>query len=159
MKGVSPVVATVLMVAVAIAAAVVAYSWFMSMQASVQAEASRGAGTVGKERIRIDSVYCVTVSGTDNDELKIVLRNMGDEDVNGQYTITIKDAATGVVLYSGAKDVNVPAGSVGSTTVELNSIWETGNADCNTIPSDQSVVVVEVMAPGGAVASIQQRVR
>jgi len=150
MKGVSPVVATVLMVAVAIAAAVVAYSWFMSMQASVQAEASRGAGTVGKERLVVEAIHCV-----DGDhDLNVFVRNIGDEAVDGNFTFVVKDAATSKVLDTITSVYgNISPGSV--KEFNLNNVNHISG--CKT-SSGSEYVIVEVMAPGGAVASKQERI-
>ncbi len=150
MKGVSPVVATVLMVAVAIAAAVVAYSWFMSMQASVQAEASRGASNVGKEQLAIASVYCG--SGSDNN-LYVVIRDIGDEKISGDFSIYVKDAATSEVNASTVcSGITVPAKD--STKIALGTC--NPPVACNSLPDN---IIVEVHAPGGAVVSTQQRIR
>ncbi len=149
MKGVSPVVATVLMVAVAIAAAVVAYSWFMSMQASVQAEASRGAGMVGKDRIAVEAVQC---SGSN---LNINVRNIGDEPIDGNFTITVKDADTGVVKGSTTQSANIAAGSVHTFSVPLSSVGL--GSSCSSLPQDTRVIVA-VMTPNGSVNSKTERI-
>ncbi len=152
MKGVSPVVATVLMVAVAIAAAVVAYSWFMSMQASVQAEASRGAGTVGKERLMVASIRCDGTSpGAGN--LHIVLRNLGDEQISGNFTVYVRDATTSEVNASTTcSNKTVDA----KQDLDVNLGTCNPNISCNGLPDK---IIVEVHAPGGAVTSAQQRIK
>lgn len=147
MKGVSPVVATVLMVAVAIAAAVVAYSWLMSMQSQIQAEASRGASTVGKELLSIASVYCDDANAGTGD-LHAVLRNIGDEDITGEFTFYVKDAATSQVV---ASEVSSGVSVSAKQDRDVNTTIE-----CNNLPD---VIIVEAHAPGGAVVSARQRIR
>ncbi len=150
MKGVSPVVATVLMVAVAIAAAVVAYSWFMSMQASVQAEASRGAGTVGKERIVVEAVQCY-----DSNDLNIYVRNIGDEPLtDALFTVNVKDAATGKIIDSKTAKKTIAEGSTEVLTVTGVS----GLQDCKVADTQSNRIIVEVITPGGSVASREERI-
>ena len=154
MKGVSPVVATVLMVAVAIAAAVVAYSWFMSMQASVQAEASRGAGTVGKERLAVASVYC-----DDSHHLHVVLRNIGDESITGEFSFYVKNAATGEVnaVYRCRQTATIPVAEQKDLDLASSTDCNAANAkSCTELPAR---IIVEVHAPGGSVVSAQQRIK
>ncbi|MDN5358890.1 MAG: hypothetical protein PWP76_733, partial [Candidatus Diapherotrites archaeon] len=143
-KGVSPVIATVLMVAVAIAAAVVAYSWFMSMQASVQAEASRGAGTIGKERFAVSSIFC-----DESNYLHFVIQNMGDEPVNNaNITVYVKNADTSEVNASTkVSNQSFPA----SNPQEVNT-----GIPCSNLPDN---VIVEVHLPGGSVVSGTARIR
>ena len=149
MKGVSPVVATVLMVAVAIAAAVVAYSWFMSMQASVQAEASKGASNVGKEQLAVASIYCDSANN-----LHVVVRNLGDEQISGNFTVYVKNAATSEVnaTYVCTSSISIPAKESGDITTDTCGV----TMSCTTLPD---TIIVEVHAPGGAVVSAQQRIR
>ncbi len=150
MKGVSPVVATVLMVAVAIAAAVVAYSWFMSMQASVQAEASRGAGTVGKERFTVEPIACS--SGA----LSFKLRNIGDEAINGEFTFNVKDASTGIVIGTYSTTLNIPEGGTADVTIPATSSGLT--TACKVSSTGSNRIIVEAVAPGGASASREERI-
>ena len=151
MKGVSPVVATVLMVAITIGAAVVAYAWFMSMQSSIQAGASRCAGTVGKERISVEAVKCDNPPG---DRLHIYVRNLGDERINGKFTITVKDASTDIVIYSTSKNADIPKGDRKDIIVD-----DIGNLNgCKVSGTDSEYVTVEVVTPGGAVDSKTERI-
>ena len=158
MKGVSPVVATVLMVAVAIAAAVVAYSWFMSMQASVQAEASRGAAEVGKELVNIDAVKCESNAADGDANLIVYVRNVGETPIDGNLVFEIKNATSGATLGV-AKG---PVSNLGSGSVEevvLDKLYD-GSSDVYDAVQDcnaTSEIIVTVTTPGGAVASARAK--
>ena len=150
-KGVSPVIATVLIVAIAIAAAVVAYSWFMAMQATVQAEASRSAAVVGKDKIMIEGVQCFK-GGDDGkcNDLKIYLRNIGDEDINGLFTVYIRNPDEGILSR---KEVNqfIAAGHV--ATMEVTDI---DNLNCED--PKWARITVEIKTPGGSSYSVDEKV-
>lgn len=148
MKGVSPVVSTVLIVAIAIAIAVVAYSWFMSVQATLQAEASKGAATVGRDKIMIEGVKCVN-----SNNLEIYVRNIGDDDINGLFTIYVREPSTGGILDHNASNYSVSAGSVKTFTVEVN-----GLSGCEVSGTGSEYVVVEVITPGGSSYRIWERI-
>ena len=150
MKGVSPVVATVLMAAITIAAAVVAYSWFMSMQASVQADASRGAGSIGKERLSIDGFRCI-----DGNTLEVYVRNGGIGDFTGNITVIVRDASTDVMLHrddTGSVEISANGGvhTVSMIVDELDG--------CRVQGSNSDYITVELITPTGAVASRTDRI-
>ena len=149
MKGVSPVVATVLMVAVAIAAAVVAYSWFMSLQSQVQAQSSQGASALGKGQIQLEAVECN--AGT----LKITVRNLSSEEIKGPFTVTVKDAVNGVTVGSKAVDFVIAANDVNTLSVS-----DVGVSSSCTIddPNNPNRVIVEVVSPTGFTASTAARI-
>ncbi len=149
MKGVSPVVATVLMVAVAIAAAVVAYSWFMSLQSQVQAQSSQGATSLGKGQIQLEAVQC------SSGELKIFVRNLTSETISGQFTVTVKDAVTGVTVGSKSQSFTVAANDVNTLSVSGVGI----NTDCTiNDPNNPNRIIVEVVTPTGFTASTAARI-
>jgi len=64
-KGISPLIATLLLIAIAVAASVITYSWVMSMIGSQSQQA--------QTQVRIDTVSW----DVDNDTLDVVIRNTG----------------------------------------------------------------------------------
>jgi flagellin-like protein len=77
-RGVSPVIATLLLIVIAVAAAVLAYIWITGYMGTLQAQA--GAQQV-QERIKIEGVEV-----NNNDQISaIYIRNIGD------VTVTIAD--------------------------------------------------------------------
>ncbi len=120
MKGVSPVVATILMIAIAIAAAVIAYSWLTSWQQSQQTKVS--ATTF--YNLALSGVYCR------NNDLVLSVMNSGKEDVNLPAKVfvyqddTLQDTAD-VQIYVKAGESNTVTvankcpGSSGTYTIKL----------------------------------------
>ncbi len=112
MKGVSPVIATVLMVAVAIAAAVVFYSWIMSTTASTTTQASAKAGEIGKYSLVIESAKCDSSAHT----LTFYLRNESDVSLDANFTYIIKDSS-GATVGTGTSPISINAHDVKNFTI------------------------------------------
>jgi len=117
MKGVSPVIATVLMVAVAIAAAVVFYSWIMSTTASTTTQASAQAGEIGKYSLRIESAQC----SADNNTISIYLRNESDVSLDANFTYIITDSS-GATVGTGTEPISIGAHEVKSFTIDNDNL-------------------------------------
>lgn len=155
MKGVSPVVATVLMVAVAIAAAVVAYSWFMSLQSQVQAQSSQGASALGKGQIQLEAVQCV--EGNTDSTLSIIVRNLTSEPITGQFTVTVKDAVNGVTTGSTSTNFSIAANDVNTLSISGSAVGVSANCTIND-PNNPNRIIVEVISPTGFTASTAARI-
>ena len=67
-KAISPVVATLLLIAIAVAAAIVSYSWIMSM--------IKTQGSAAQTGIRLEMVEFAK-NGTNNDWVNVTIRNVG----------------------------------------------------------------------------------
>ena len=117
MKGVSPVIATVLMVAVAIAAAVVFYSWIMSTTASTTTQASAQAGTIGKYSLRIESAEC----NTDSNTITLWIRNESDVDINANFTYLVTDTS-GATVATGTHNISISSHEVKKESITDNDI-------------------------------------
>ncbi len=141
MKGVSPVIATVLMVAVAIAAAVVFYSWIMSTTASTTTQASAKAGEIGKYSLVIESAKCSATAK----ELNFFLRNESDVSLDANFTYVIKDASGATVGTS-----TVPI-SIGAHSVKEFTITDNGLAN----ETDKRVTLI-LHGPSGIAVSTDQ---
>ena len=99
-KAISPVVATLLLIAIAVAAAIVSYSWIMSM--------IKTQGSAAQTGIRLEIVKFAK-NGTSNDWVNVTIRNVGSvgtkietlyitcgentyaQDYNSTNTIAIED--------------------------------------------------------------------
>ena len=73
MKGLSPVIATILMVAVAVAAAVLAYTWGVSFQSQSQSQVGGQASGVG--------AYTVAIESIDSTNKTVYVRNVGEKNI------------------------------------------------------------------------------
>ena len=143
MKGVSPVIATVLMVAVAIAAAVVFYSWIMSTTASTTTQASAQAGTIGKYTLRIESAEC----NADGNYMRFFIRNESDVDINADFTYTITDTSGATVATGVKKDLFIGAHQDKSVTLD----------DVNALSKEKDKRVTLVLrGPSGIAVSTDQ---
>jgi len=113
MKGISPVIATVLLLLMAIGAVGGAWVWYQRMQSSAQVGGEAGVEAVKKGAytalVYVDSVY---ISGSD---LKVDIGNQADEDA----TLTkVEYRASSSSTYSTctSTETTVPAGSVITVT-------------------------------------------
>lgn len=101
-KGISPVIATLLLVAIAVAASIVTYGWVMSMIKTQGAAAQTG--------IRIELVEFATNGTTSNDWVNMTIRNVGSAACRIQTiyityngTSYVQEYTTGNVLNTGDK--------------------------------------------------------
>jgi flagellin-like protein len=121
-RGVSPVIATLLLIVIAVAAAVLAYIWITGYMGTLQAQA--GAQQV-QERIKIEGITIGT--GADAHKItKIYIRNIGDVRVNvttlylanvsilASETVNQEIAPEGLLEFSttsgGIKDITLKPG-------------------------------------------------
>lgn len=100
-KGISPLIATLLLIAIAVAASVLTYSWVMSMIGSQSGQA--------QTQVRIDSV-----GYTDNNTVIVAIRNTGSIDAtiesvwvrsNTAGSTWFKDDASQTIQVGKAADV------------------------------------------------------
>ena len=109
-KGISPLIATLLLIAIAVAASVITYSWVMSMIGSQSQQA--------QTQVRIDSLTWDVDSGT----LTVVVRNTGSVSATIE-SIALRSSATGSTYYS----ESFTTGNSINTGVTISLVWdETG---------------------------------
>jgi len=119
MRGVSPVIATILMVVIAIAAAVVAWSWFSSLTSSTQSQANKQMSSLATVNFQILSAEC---NSDDTNTLDIYINNLMDSNLNATASIIIKDASGNVKLTQNNVTLTAPAGGVKSNPVCLGTV-------------------------------------
>ena len=107
-KGVSPIIATIILVLIAIAAGVMLWLWVSGFITSTPAQQP-----ALNERIKIDAVN-ISSSGS---SLSIYVRNMGSTNVNitATYILTTSNTAIAYQTYS---NVMIPPGQV--TKINMN---------------------------------------
>jgi len=130
MRGVSPVVATVLMVAVAIAAAVIAYNWVSGVMASSTSAASAQQGEIGKYKLSLESVKC-DASATSM-TLTLYIRNDSDVTVNDSFLVIVQDTA-GNEISKEYETINIGPSSTQSKTVTVSATQDMSNKKINVI--------------------------
>ncbi len=113
-KGISPLIATLLLIAIAVAASVLTYSWVMSMITSQSAQA--------QTQIRIDSVTWTSTSS-----ITLDVRNTGSVDATLE-SVSIRLNAAGETAHAVTVTTAIPSGTHASVTVALTSGWVTGGA-------------------------------
>ena len=141
MRGVSPILAETLLVAIAIAASVAVYSFIASTQASFQSTQASSASSIGSVLLAIDSVTC-----SDNNLLTLIVRNVGTLTASGLFSLYLKDPVTNNVLSSATFDANVPPSGITLIHARIPEL-----ADC-MFPGHPKVIV-ELRAPRAAPAT------
>jgi flagellin-like protein len=108
--GVSPVIATLLLIVIAVAAAVLAYIWIIGYQGTLTQQASTAQL---QERIKIEAVQYS--SGT----LTVYVRNIGDVNVNIDALYVIDKTGT-IIGSSTTVGLTLTPGQVDSQTVSAS---------------------------------------
>lgn len=115
-KAISPLIATLLLIAIAVAASVLTYSWVMSMIGSQSAQAQTS--------IRIDSIEW-TVGGK---TATLVVRNTGSVDCTLE-TISVRKNESGQPFDMGTTVVEDPTTSFTILQSKTGTFTWTGTAD------------------------------
>jgi flagellin-like protein len=104
-KGVSPIIATIILVLIAIAAGVMLWLWVSGFITATPAQQP-----ALNERIKIDAVN-ISSSSSSGSNLSIYVRNMGSTNVNitAAYILTTSNTAIAYQTYS---NVMIPPGQV-----------------------------------------------
>lgn len=101
-KAISPVVATLLLIAIAVAAAIVSYSWIMSM--------IRTQGSAAQTGIRLEMIEFTNSTANSKDWINITIRNVGSTPTKIQTIYVTKQAgATYVEDWSDTNLINIGA--------------------------------------------------
>ncbi len=140
MKGISPIVSTILMVAIAIAAAVVVYYITMNVVTQQGTQLEQQA-TAGYERIVIDAVQPIDSNTTTPgiEDLNVYVRNIGDAPATVTALYVYNADGTLAATVTGL-NVTVNPGQVGTVSVTGVNLAE------------NSTFTAEVRTANGAVA-------
>jgi flagellin-like protein len=104
-KGISPLIATLLLIAIAVAASVLTYSWVMSMIGSQSGQA--------QTQIRIDSI-----TYTDADTISVTVRNTGSIDAILE-SVWVRPNSAGSAWDKVVESQTIQVGKAADLTVEL----------------------------------------
>ena len=110
-KGISPLIATLLLIAIAVAASVITYSWVMSMIGSQSQQA--------QTQVRIDSLTW----GVSGNNVTVVVRNTGSVSATVE-SIALRSSATGSTYYS----ESFTSGNSINTGVTISLNWDESGA-------------------------------
>jgi flagellin-like protein len=132
-RGVSPIVATLLLILIAIAAAAVLYVWVNSLSSSAT---QYNSGNVG---------VAISIDAADLSKRSVTLyvRNVGSSNVNGVLSVYVYDQ-NGTLVASGQ------TGSVSLTTGQVQQV-SASLTPSNSIVSGK-VYTIKIVAPSGASA-------
>ncbi len=147
MKGITPIIAIVLLLLMTVAAAGTAYLWFTSTQGRIQQQVSgRITSTGANIQFQIVGLQCTgTADASANDNISFYIRNQGDSITNTSWIITVIDSATDSTTYVGTFNVSEGDGTLVTgdisdlTTVQING---------SLIESTKSYTI-RLNAPGG----------
>ena len=126
-RGVSPVIAVLLLVVIAVAAAVLTYIWILSYTGSLQQQSNTKQL---QERLKIDGVQATT------NALTVYVRNIGNSKVEISSLYLIH---SGSITHQTTTSVSIDANSVTSIS------WTLGD---NAISSGQTYTVKVVTTSG-----------
>ncbi len=103
MKGISPIVSTVLLILVTLVISTLFFLWYSSFEKKIRSEIERRAEEeVGRfaYKISVETVFC----NTSSKEVKIFIRNVGEKEIpTGQAYVYIYDENM-QLLYSSPED-------------------------------------------------------
>jgi len=118
-KGISPILATLLLIVIAVAAVIVTYAWVMTFTASTTSQA--GA---------MLTVENVRFYGAGEDDIEIVIRNSGTADAEvvevylGEASSDLQKVSSGDIVYVPSSQI-ISAGSSLEIDIE-NAGWVSG---------------------------------
>ena len=142
MKGITPIIAIVLLLLMTVAAAGSAYLWFTSTQGRIQQQVSgRITSTGANIQFQITGLECTTSS------VSFYARNQGDAIENGTWILTVLDTTDAVVDTA----ENSSVGSISTGDVKKIVFSVSGLTAGNTY-------TIRVNAPGGGEQSASCKV-
>ncbi len=116
-KGISPILATLLLIVIAVAAVIVTYAWVMTFTASTTSQAG---AMLTVENVRFND------SG---DNVEIVIRNSGTTDAEvvevylGEASSDLQKVISGEIAYDPISQI-ISAGS--SLEIDIDADWDSG---------------------------------
>ena len=116
-KGISPILATLLLIVIAVAAVIVTYAWVMTFTASTTSQAG---AMLTVENVRFND------SG---DNVEIVIRNSGTTDAEvvevylGEASSDLQKVSSGEIAYDPISQI-ISAGS--SLEIDIDADWDSG---------------------------------
>lgn len=99
-KALSPIIATILLLLMTVAAAGTSYFWIMSTQAKIQSAAGAQVGALTKSTISVVGVSCANKVGNSTANIT-VLNTGGYAIVAGTTVVQILNSSTGAILFTG----------------------------------------------------------
>ena len=131
-KAISPVIATLLLILIAVAASILVYVWVTGYASSVTgAEASQL-----QERIKIDTVS--VPSGTAGSNVTIYVRNIGNVEVNVTSGYVI-DSVTSEVMGFNTTSLRLAPGAVQQLNVTLTTSLTSGRTYIAKVVTEDGV--------------------
>ena len=132
-KAISPVVATLLLIAIAVAAAIVSYSWIMSM--------IKTQGSAAQTGIRLE---IVEFSGASNEWINVTIRNVGSVGTKIETLYVTYGDTTFAQDYTSANVIAVKDKRemcFGSNELPSGFIWANGEAYDIKVVTDNGFTV------------------
>jgi len=111
--GISPILATLLLIVIAVAAIVVTYAWIMTYMSS--------AGHQAGVQLTLD-----TVSWPTNETIVLYVRNVGTTDAVIDAVYMGTSSANLIPVKHDAKNKVVPAGGDDVLEIKINNTWTSG---------------------------------
>ncbi|MBR9689456.1 MAG: hypothetical protein GOV01_00985 [Candidatus Altiarchaeota archaeon] len=127
MKGITPVITTVLLLLMAVAAVGGAWVWYQRMQTSAMAGGTGQVDNLKKTAVSIspDILECSVVSDANIGKYNLTLGNVGSESVT-LTEIVLKDASSTVGTESTAANLAFPANQLTMVSITNSTACITG---------------------------------
>ena len=140
-KAISPILATLLLIVIAVAAIVVTYAWITTYMGSATQQAG---ALLYKENVRFDTAETIiTIGNSGTEDTRIVRVYLGDSSGNMTNITSDTDVGSGMVLNSG---------STATITIDwpndIDSTWQAGeNYYFRIVPSPGQFLEMQEQAP------------
>ncbi|PIO00221.1 hypothetical protein COT72_02415 [archaeon CG10_big_fil_rev_8_21_14_0_10_43_11] len=164
-RGVTPIIATVLLLMMTVAAAGAAYLWMTSLQGLIQSEVEGTATFVTTQSaFQFDVRFrrCIAATDLDPDErntIEVTLENTGTAPIEeGPVGITLRDEnGNDLTFNSNETMMGAYLGSVGRSTFQvdtfLNLEWSVSDWDSPITLEEDTDYILYISLPGGVVGS------
>ena len=132
-KAISPVVATLLLIAIAVAAAIVSYSWIMSM--------IKTQGSAAQTGIRLEMVK---FTGVSNEWINVTIRNVGSTGTKIETLYVTYGSTTYAQDYTSANNIGIGAKReicFGNNALPTGFNWTAGEAYDIKVVTDNGFTV------------------
>ena len=146
MRGLSPIIAVVLLIMMTVAAAGAAYVWIIALQKKMSGSSNQQLQVLNTGVIQYVSASCTSPSN-----ISVIIRNVGKTAIpSGNVTLEVKDAATNAHLNTYYKDMATSLAPQGIVTFNFNTTNTSQSLEgtSTTLTKDTEYTLTITMADG-----------
>lgn len=143
-KGISPIIATLLLILIAIAAGVIVYAYVIGFIGNSTTNTGNSTSVVSIDNACVSS----STTGCGGGAFSIVVRNVGSTTINGQAAVYFTDiTASSTPDYSGTVTCSASNNGPGTT---FTCSGATGGSWSSTVQAGDTITVKIVVSDGGS---------